>query len=128
MIMAAHVTLEHHAGTDFGPLPASLNPKLLTGLLRNELGWQGVIATDDLNMGAISSHYSLSESIYLAVEAGADLLIFGNNLSHDPNMADTAHAALMDHILAGRILPERIRESWERLERLKQRYAEDRRE
>ena len=115
MVMVAHVTLK-----PYGDLPADLNPGIINGLLRHDLGWQGAVVTDDLQMKAIASHYSLEETILLSVNAGADLLVFGNNTGrHDPDIAAKAHAALMRHINEGRISPERIRESWLRLQKVK---------
>jgi beta-N-acetylhexosaminidase len=115
MIMAGHVTLRR-----FDDLPASLSPALLTGLLRRNMGWDGVIITDDLQMSAIADRYSLKETIALAVAAGADVLLFGNNMLHDENMAFTAHASLMELVEEGRVTPARIRESWRRIRTLKQ--------
>jgi beta-N-acetylhexosaminidase len=113
--MAGHVTLRR-----FDELPASLSPAVLTGLLRRDLGWNHVIITDDLQMGALADRYSLKEIIALAVAAGADILLFGNNtLFHDENMAFTAHAALMELVAEGRVTPARIRESWLRIRNLK---------
>ena len=115
MVMVAHVTLK-----SYGDLPADLNPAIINGLLRHDLGWQGVVVTDDLQMKAIASHYSLEETVLLAVQAGADLLVFGNNTGrHDPDIAAKAHAALMAHVHAGRISSERIRESWLRIQKVK---------
>jgi beta-N-acetylhexosaminidase len=115
MIMGAHITLNQ-----YGNLPADLNPAIINGLLRHDLGWRGVIVTDDLQMNALADHYSLEDIVLLAVNAGSDLLIFGNNTSlFDPDIAAKAHAALMGHIRAGRISEERIRESWQRLQSLK---------
>jgi beta-N-acetylhexosaminidase len=56
-------------------LPASLSPALVTGVLRRELGFNGVVITDSLYMGALNSRWSLPEAAVLAVAAGADLLI-----------------------------------------------------
>ena len=115
MVMVAHVTLK-----SYGDLPADLNPAIINGLLRHDLGWQGVVVTDDLQMKAIASHYSLEETVLLAVQAGADLLVLGNNTGrHDPDIAAKAHAALMAHVHAGRISSERIRESWLRIQKVK---------
>lgn len=114
MVMVAHVTLNQ-----YGDLPADLNPRIINGLLRRDLGWQGVVVTDDLQMKAVTSRYSLDETVLLAVNAGADLLVFGNNTQQfDADIAAKAHAALMDHIRSGRISEERIRESWQRLRSL----------
>ncbi len=115
MIMVAHVTL-----TQYGDLPADLNPAIVNGLLRHDLGWQGVVVSDDLQMKAIASNYSLDETVLLAVQAGVDLLVFGNNtFRFDSHIAAKAYVALMRHIRAGRISEERIRESWLRIQKLK---------
>ncbi|NKQ40308.1 MAG: glycoside hydrolase family 3 protein [Sulfurovum sp.] len=60
--------------------PASLSRKTIHGLLRGKLGYGGVVITDDLQMYAISKHYSLRNTIKLAINAGVDILLFGNQL------------------------------------------------
>lgn len=116
VIMVAHVCLGR-----YGDGPADLNPAVIDGLLRTELGWQGVVATDDLQMGAVTAAHDLKETIRLAVSAGADVLVFGNNLAYDPDMAGHAHAALLELVAEGRITPARLRASWERIEALRKR-------
>ena len=119
-IMAAHVVLPQ-----YGPLPADLNPAIINGLLRSDLGWQGVVISDDLQMKAIRNYYTLSETILLAVEAGVDILIFGNNATpsatgnfaeYDEQIAVNVHAELLELVRAGRVSQERIRQSWERIQ------------
>lgn len=114
MIMLGHVV--HRDMT--GDLPASLSPAVVN-LLRNDIGWDGVIVTDDMQMRAVEDMYSPEEAIALAVEAGADVLLLGNNLRHDPLTARKAHAALMELVADGRVTRERIRESYERVMKLK---------
>lgn len=116
VIMVAHVCLGR-----YGDAPADLNPAVIEGLLRAGLGWQGVVATDDLQMEAVTAAHDLKETILLAVNAGADVLVFGNNLAYDPDMAAHAHAALLELVAEGRIAPARLRASWERIEALKER-------
>ena len=60
--------------------PATLSGKTVNGLLRNKLGYKGVVITDDLQMGAISKKYSLKTTLQLAINAGDDILLFGNQL------------------------------------------------
>ncbi len=60
--------------------PASLSNKTVNGLLRKKLGFNGVVITDDLQMGAISKKYGLKNTLKLAINAGDDMLIFGNQL------------------------------------------------
>jgi len=61
--------------------PASLSRKTVNGKLRNELGYRGVVITDDLQMGAIRHKYSLKSTLGLAINAGDDILLIGNQLS-----------------------------------------------
>lgn len=75
-IMVAHVFNK----TIDSRYPASLSAKTIKGLLRRKLGHRGVVITDDLQMYAISKHYSLKETIRLAINAGVDILLFGNQL------------------------------------------------
>ncbi len=60
--------------------PASLSRKIITGILREKIGYRGVVISDDLQMGAISKHYGLKQSITLAMNAGVDILLFANQV------------------------------------------------
>ena len=115
MIMSGHMVHREKGGE----LPASLSPEIITGLLRDSLGWQGVVITDDLQMGAIEDTYNMKEAIRLAVIAGSDILLFGNNMRHDPQEGRKAHAALMELVREGAISESRIRESYVRIMELK---------
>lgn len=75
MLMAGHLL---HRGFD-AEFPASLSRALLTTLLREKLGFRGVIATDSLDMRAIADRYSLDETVSLALNAGVDMLLYGYN-------------------------------------------------
>lgn len=99
--------------------PATLSHATITGVLRNRLGWQGVVISDDLQMKAITSHYGLEETMLRAVLAGNDILLFGNNLEWDPDLTDHAHATLVRLVREGRIPEARIREAWKRIMALK---------
>lgn len=114
MVMLGHMA--HREVT--GGQPASLSPEAVT-LLRKSLAWDGVIITDDLQMRAVEDAHTPAEAILLAVEAGADILLLGNNLRHDPQMARKAHAALVELARSGALPQNRIRESYERIMRLK---------
>jgi beta-N-acetylhexosaminidase len=74
MIGHGHFTAWHEQ-----PFPASLSRGIVTGLLREELGYQGAIMTDDLEMGAIANRYGAAEATRLAIEAGEELLLFCHN-------------------------------------------------
>jgi len=111
MIMTGHLT-----HTKLDPVyPASLSKLITQDMLRSTLGWNGVVVTDDLQMDAIATRFSLEETILLAVNAGADILLFGNNLRWDPLLPETVHGTLMQLIRKGAITSERVRESWERI-------------
>jgi len=99
--------------------PATLSRAVITGLLREQLGFGGVVISDDMEMKAISSHYGLEQSVLAAIEAGVDVLCFGNNLSYDPGIAGKALAILQRAVTSG-LLPEaRIDESCQRVLALK---------
>lgn len=101
--------------------PATLSRAVLTGLLRGQLGFPGVILSDDMEMKAIADHYGLENSIPTAIEAGVDLLCFGNNLGYDPAIAAKALAIIERAVASGRLSPARIAESCERVLALKRR-------
>lgn len=97
-IMVAHISLPNVTSDD---LPASLSKVLITDLLRTEMGYQGIIITDALGMGAIANHYSSAESAVLALEAGCDMLLMPENFSE-------AYLAVLQAVADGRLTEERI--------------------
>lgn len=99
--------------------PATLSPTVITGLLREKLGFQGVITSDDMEMKAISNHYGLEKSVPAAIAAGIDVLCFGNNLTYDPEIAAKAAAILVRAVESGRIPEARIDASYQRVLALK---------
>jgi beta-N-acetylhexosaminidase len=96
-------------------LPASLSPAVVTGVLRNELGFDGVIVTDSLYMGALNVRWSIPQAAVLAVEAGSDLLIG----PYDPQLVSDSRDALKQAIASGAITRARITASVRRLLTLK---------
>jgi beta-N-acetylhexosaminidase len=115
VIMSAHV---FNAKLD-PDRPATLSRAVITGLLRERLGFQGVITSDDMEMKAISSQYGLENSVPAAIEAGIDVLCFGNNLSYDPDIAPRAIAIVERAVTSGRIPESRIDASYQRVLTLK---------
>jgi len=61
--------------------PASLSKKIITGKLRNKIGFKGVVISDDMQMGAIDKHYSLAQRVKLAINAGEDIILFANQVN-----------------------------------------------
>lgn len=116
VIMTAHI-FNAELDSDY---PATLSHKVITGLLRDKLGFGGVVITDDMNMKAITSQYGQEEAIRLAIEAGADVLLFGNNLTYDPDVVKKAHATVRKLVDGGVIPRARINTSYSRIMRLKE--------
>ena len=118
MVMVAHVI-----NRNLDTLPASLSPKVIRGLLRDSLGFQGVVITDDLAMGAIAKQYGLEEALRLAILAGSDLLCLSNNGSapYDPDLVPKAVEAIERMVADGRLSAQDIHTSAERIRNLKKR-------
>ncbi len=105
-VMTAHITVPSvNGGTN---RPATLSEPVLTGLLREELGFDGLIFTDAMDMGAIDREYGRDEAAVLAVEAGADVLLMPPSV---PGTIDAVVGAVLD----GRISEERIDASVRRI-------------
>lgn len=115
MVMTAHIFNQHLDEE----LPATLSPKVIDGLLRDELGYEGVVISDDLQMKAISDHYSLKETLELGLKAGLDLFCFGNNLLKEPVKLSDAVQAIEALVEEGHISMERIDRSVARILELK---------
>ncbi len=110
-IMTAHIALPRI--TEEARLPATLSRNVLTGLLRDEWGFQGLVFTDAMDMNAIDRLYSREEAAVRAVLAGADVLLM-------PPSPERAIRGVMDAVLSGRISEERIDESVRRILSLKE--------
>ena len=114
MIMPGHLM---HRGMD-GNYPATLSKSVVTGLLRQGLGWRGVVVSDDLQMEAISKYHSLEDAMRLAIEAGVDILLLANNQKYSPNLHATAFATLSGLVSSGQISEDRIAQSYRRIKAL----------
>ena len=115
MVMSAHIFNRH-----LDPIyPATLSKKVIGLLLRKEIGFTGVVISDDLQMGAIRKNYTLDEAIVSAVNAGVDMLLFGNQIGkpYDVQMLIDRIAALVE---SGKISRKRIAEANRRIVKLKE--------
>ena len=99
--------------------PASLSKATISGLLREDLGFKGVVITDDLQMGAITDHYSLEQVVRLALDAGVDIFLYGNNLSYDDNIGKKVKATILKLVASGEVSRQRLEESYTRIRDLK---------
>ncbi|MBG6137089.1 glycoside hydrolase family 3 N-terminal domain-containing protein [Longispora fulva] len=95
--------------------PASLSRAVVTDLLRGELGWDGVVVTDDMQAEAISRHYGRDEAVGLALEAGVDQLVFCNQAAYDPAVVEATVGAVVGLVRQGRISEARIDRSVARI-------------
>ena len=96
--------------------PATLSPTIIAGLLREKLGYDGLVVTDSLDMGGVSRHYPPDEAAVQSLLAGADLLL-------QPPVLDAALAALKEAINSGRLPLARINQSVTRVLRAKARVG-----
>jgi beta-N-acetylhexosaminidase len=115
LIMTAHIFNSH-----LDPeLPATLSHKILTDLLRDDVGFDGVVITDDVLMRAISSYYSFDDTLELTMKAGVDIILICNNLIYGPDTIARAISIIRAMVERGDISPERIDQSYQRIKRLK---------
>ena len=101
MVMISHLSNSELSGSD---IPASLNKTIITDILRGELGYDGIVITDSLRMGAVTERFESAEAAVAAVEAGVDILLMSADFS-------AARRGIIDAVRDGRISEERIDES-----------------
>ncbi len=113
MVMTAHINVPNVTSDG---LPASLSYELVTGKLRGEMGFDGVVITDSLEMEALRKQYGDAKSSVLAVKAGADILLM-------PEDIGVAYNAVLSAVKSGEITQERLDESVRRILNLKRKYG-----
>lgn len=112
MVMVSHITAVNVTSDQ---LPTSMSETMITGKLRNELGYDGVIITDAMAMGAVADNYTSAEAAVTAVKAGVDIVLMPQNL-------DEAFNGVMNAVTDGEISMARLDESVMRILKLKARY------
>ncbi len=110
-IMAAHISVPEILGNKDNT-PASLSYKMITEVLRKQMGYNGIVVTDSVKMGAIAKNYTADEAVVKSVEAGVDIVLMPKNL-------EQAFNALLSAVKSGRISENRIDESAARILRIK---------
>ena len=110
-VMVSHISLPNVVGDD---TPCSLSETVINDLLRNQLGYDGIVITDALDMSAITDSYSSAEAAVKAIEAGADMLLMPENF-------EEAYQGVLDAVQNGTISEDRINESLKRIYRVKYR-------
>ena len=98
--------------------PATLSPTILTRLLRRQLGFSGLVLTDDLEMRAILDHYGIAEAAVQSLQAGADMLLICKEMDREIAALEAVHTAVKD----GTISETRIDESLSRIRQIKERF------
>ena len=116
-IMPGHLLVPELTGS----LPATLSPAAVTGLLRGELGFSGVVISDALEMKAASAVFGIPEAAVLAVIAGVDLLCLGRQT--DEPMYHAVRAAIADAVTSKRLRGDRLEEAAARVAGLRARLA-----
>jgi len=110
-IMTAHIL-----APALDSVPATLSEPVVTGLLRRELGFDGVIVSDALEMKAISAHVGIEEGAVRAIAAGVDALCLGHDV--DDDLVERVHGALLQAASSGRLPRERLENAADAVTRL----------
>jgi beta-N-acetylhexosaminidase len=117
-VMTAHIV---NKNLDKDALPGTLSKEILQGLLRNRMGYKGVVFSDDMQMEAITKQYGFEQSIVMAIQAGVDIMCFANNVpGSQKRKVDLIFSAVKDAVAKGVITPQRINESYRRIMKLKE--------
>lgn len=119
IIMTAHIMNRNIDSIN----PATLSPLFLKNILRDKLRFNGLIVSDDMQMGAIVENFGFEEAIIKAINAGCNLLIFSNNSQvYDENIAKKAVEAIKKAVDNGDISKEIILNSYKRIKELKKKF------
>jgi beta-N-acetylhexosaminidase len=119
-VMLAHILVPGLTGSD--ELPASLSPQAVR-YLREEMGFDGLVVSDSMSMGAISERWGLEEAAVMAFQAGVDLILFGPWTGVEPGDSQRIFAALIEAVDEGTITLERLDQSVKRILTVKMRYG-----
>ena len=109
IIMVSHISVPNITGHD---TPASLSSDMIDGMLRTDMGFDGIVITDAMEMGAISSKYASDEAAVMAIQAGADMIL-------TPEDFRLAYDGVLEAVKSGKISEERLDQSVERIIELK---------
>jgi beta-N-acetylhexosaminidase len=115
-VMVAHI---YNSAFDSN-FPASLSHIWIEEILRKEIGFSGVVFSDDLQMKAISDNFAFEESIEFAINAGVDVLLFANQLDFDPGLHNRILRTILKLVKSDKISIQRIEESFLRIKSIKQ--------
>lgn len=114
-VMVGHITLNKFDKK----YPASLSTKIITGLLRNQLKFNGVVFSDDMMMKAIIDEYTLKNSVIKAINAGVDVLVYSSYFTQKSSVVKEVKEIILQAVEHGEINKKTIENSYERIIRLK---------
>jgi beta-N-acetylhexosaminidase len=120
-VMTAHVV-----NSQLDEVPATLSGKIIDKLLRNELGFDGVVISDDMGMGAITAQYGLAEAVIGALNSGVDMLALANQGSYEETIVERVIDIITDAITTGRLERSRLESAAGRVRHLLARPTENR--
>lgn len=116
-VMTAHI-IDRNIDPDY---PATLSPKFIQNILRQNLGFNGLVISDDMQMGAIVDNYGFEDAIIRSINAGCDILIFSNNgTDYDETIPYRARDIISKAVRDNRISKTRILQAYERIMKLKE--------
>jgi beta-N-acetylhexosaminidase len=120
-VMSSHIV---NKKLDPSGRPGTLSKRILDSLLRKNIGFQGVVFSDDMHMHAITKHFPLEEAIRLAIDGGIDVLCFSGNIpGSDERTVDKVHGIIRKLVSTGALTPARIDASYRRVMELKKRIG-----
>ena len=110
MVMVGHISAPNLTGGE--KVPASLSEEIITGILRSELGYDGIIITDAMNMAAVTDYYEADVAAIMALKAGADMILM-------PEDFQQAYEGVLQAVQDGTVSQERVDDSLKRIYRVK---------
>lgn len=121
VVMTAHI-IDRNVDENY---PATMSKSFLEAILREQIGFEGVIISDDMQMGAIALNYGFEDALIRAVSAGCDMLLLSNNskAEYDEKIAYKAVDVVFNAVKRGEISEQRIEQAFNRIFDLKQKYG-----
>ncbi len=119
MIMVGHLFHQKFSPKNEKPLPASLSPNWIMGVLRKKLGYRGVVISDDLEMAAVRDNFTLQETVIRAINAGVDILLFSNTANYRISLANEVQNIIIEEAKRNPAFRARIETSFNRIRALK---------
>lgn len=119
MVMIAHVFLAEMS--DDGIVPTSLSYKAITGILRDKMGYQGVVVSDDMAMGAIADNFTSKAAIIKAINAGTDIVMMSFVKNTKTSLGSWVHGVIKQAVANGQINKQIIIDAYNRIQKLKAR-------